>query len=74
MDTLLTLFDWVLGGLFGKRATCWAKRFLIALLLSLLYFAPIHDIIWMANAIGQWKIGPFLQPFEHIYHVRVATP
>lgn len=73
MDFFLTVFDWVLGGLFGKRASRWAKRFLLALLVFLIYCTPTRDIIWIANAVGQWKIGPFLHAFETIYHVRIST-
>ena len=73
MDVFLTVFDWALGGVFGKMPRRWAAKALVALLVLLAYCAPTRDIIWIANRVGQWKISPFIHIFQQTYHVPVAS-
>lgn len=73
MDVFLTVFDSALGGVFGKRTKRWAASVLFVLLVLLAYCAPTSDIIWIANRVGQWKIGPFIHILQQTYHVPVAS-
>jgi hypothetical protein len=74
MNLLLTIFDGALSGQFGRRCARWAKRALLLLLVVLAYFLPTHDILWIANAVGQWKIAPYIHVLEQMYHVKTASP
>jgi hypothetical protein len=73
MDFLFTIIEWALGGSFGKKIARWARRALFVVLLVLAYCAPTRDILWIANAVGQWKIAPFIHAFEQTYHVRITS-
>lgn len=73
MDALLTIFDWAFDGVFGKQTRRWAARALFVLLVLLACCAPTRDIIWSANRVGQWKIGPFVRIFQQMYHVPVTS-
>ena len=73
MDFVLTIFESALDGVFGNIARRWAARILFALLVFLAYCAPTRDIIWIANQVGQWKIGPFIHILQQTYHVPVAS-
>jgi hypothetical protein len=73
MDFLFTVFDWALSGLLGTKTARWARRALFVTLVSLAYCAPTRDILSIANAVGQWKIAPFIHALEQTYHIRTTT-
>ena len=73
MNLFFTIFDGALNGQLGRKCARWANRALLVLLVFLAYFLPTHDVLWIANAVGQWKIGSYVHIFEQMYHVKTAS-
>jgi hypothetical protein len=72
VNVLYSFVEWALGGTFGKKVALWTSRMLVIVLMCLAYFAPTRDIIWIANSVGQWKIGPFIHALQHQLHLPVT--